>query len=61
MADPNVAYQAVLVANISIVAVVLVTGVFVLLKHQILGFDDVHWHAGEPDMVEGDSADAQSA
>jgi MFS family permease len=61
VADPNVAYQAVLVANISIVAVVLVTGVFVLLKHQILGFDDVHWHAGEPDIVEGDSADAQSA
>lgn len=58
VADPNVAYQAVTVANISIVLVVVVTGVFILLKRQILGFDDVHWHGGEPDIVEQKPVDA---
>lgn len=58
VADPDVAYQAVTVANISIAVVVVVTGVFILLKRQILGFDDVHWHGVEPDIVEGESVNA---
>lgn len=50
--DPSIVWQAALVANIAIVTVVVITGIFVLLKHEVLGFEDVHWHQGKPDIVE---------
>lgn len=50
--DPDIAWQAVAVANIAIITVVIITGFFVILKHEVLGFDDVHWHGSEPDIVE---------
>jgi len=53
--DPKLAMQAATIANIAIITVVVVTGIFILLKHQVLGFEDVHWHGGEPDIVEDTS------
>lgn len=50
--DPQIATQAVTVANLAILTVVVITGLFILLKHQVLGFEDVHWHEGKPDIVE---------
>jgi Na+/melibiose symporter-like transporter len=53
--DPQLAMQAVTIANIAIITVVVITGFFVLLKLAVLGFEDVHWHGGEPDIVENSS------
>lgn len=53
--DPQLAMQAATIANIAIITVVVIAGIFVLLKHQVLGFEDVHWHSGEPDIVEDTS------
>lgn len=49
--DPALVQQAALAANIAIVCVIIVVGIFLILKRQMLGFDDVHWHPGEPDIV----------
>ena len=37
--DPQIATQAVTVANLAILTVVVITGLFILLKHQVLGFE----------------------
>lgn len=50
--DPQIASQAVTIANVAIITVVVITGIFILLKHEVLDFDDVHWHGSEPDIVE---------
>ena len=54
--DPSIVWQASLVANIAIITVVVITGIFVLLKHEVLGFEDVHWNQGKPDIVETSAA-----
>lgn len=59
--DPQIAAQAVTVANAAILAVVGFTGVFVVLKHEVLGFEDVHWQHGEPDIVEALSINSTDA
>lgn len=52
--DPNIAQQAALVGNVAVLTVTVIVGIFLALKHHYLGFEDVHWHKGEPDIVAPD-------
>lgn len=54
--DPQLALEAATVANVSIITVVVITSIFIFLKHQVLGFEDVHWHHGVPDIVDTSAA-----
>ena len=59
--DPQIAHEAALVAAVAVAVVVLSSAIFAVLKDELLGHEDPHWHKPKATLVDGQQIEVRGA